>query len=342
VQASAEGLTMWMLRNRTAYAAERSWIRDKQGAHRWIVAVKATFELNENGRVSLADQQTPPLRLPEYHGDIGTSSLRYEAELTPDKPTTDVLLLASAYAPKGKPTHEMKVALRVGSIDKSLIVYGPRFYQRRLLDIGLTDADKFVKQPIRYEWAYGGADLAADAPSGQRICKSNPVGKGVAVQLSRLVDREGHRIEYPHTDPAEVGPAGFGPIASYWSPRLELAGTYDACWERTRRPLLPVDYDERHVLCAPVDQQTKAPLCGGETIELIGMTESGVFRFDLPHIRLAFVTKIGSRRDEHPARCSMIIVEPDQFLLKMIWQTSLSVSPNDIDYLDETIITEVH
>jgi len=39
---------MWALKNRTPYAAERTWVRDRSGAHHWIVAVKATFDLSES------------------------------------------------------------------------------------------------------------------------------------------------------------------------------------------------------------------------------------------------------------------------------------------------------
>ena len=33
---------MWMLDNQTPYEAERTWVRDKEGAHHWIVVVKGS------------------------------------------------------------------------------------------------------------------------------------------------------------------------------------------------------------------------------------------------------------------------------------------------------------
>lgn len=50
---------MWALNNRTAYAAERTWVRDKTGTHHWIVCVKASFDLTDDGALSLADEQPP-------------------------------------------------------------------------------------------------------------------------------------------------------------------------------------------------------------------------------------------------------------------------------------------
>ena len=49
---------MWALKNDTPYAAERTWVRDKQGMHHWIVAVKATFTIHDDGALTLADEQT--------------------------------------------------------------------------------------------------------------------------------------------------------------------------------------------------------------------------------------------------------------------------------------------
>ena len=83
---------MWEITNRTAYAANRSWVRDKAGVHLWLVAVKATFDLHQNGKVSLADEQAPALLAPEFWGDPGSTSLRAEADVVPTKPATDILV----------------------------------------------------------------------------------------------------------------------------------------------------------------------------------------------------------------------------------------------------------
>jgi hypothetical protein len=72
---------MWVLDNRTAYAAERNWTRDKEGTHLWLVAVKATFDIGPSGRVTLADQQLPPALAPEFRGDPTTSSLLVDSDL---------------------------------------------------------------------------------------------------------------------------------------------------------------------------------------------------------------------------------------------------------------------
>ena len=123
---------MWMLDNRTPYQAERTWVRDKEGVHHWIVVVKATYDIGLDGALSLSEKPVAPLYAPEYNGAAGESSLRYEADLMAMKPGTDVYLNASAYAPNGKLCKKVQVSLRVGRMYKELLVYGDRIWQRTL------------------------------------------------------------------------------------------------------------------------------------------------------------------------------------------------------------------
>lgn len=51
---------MWHLDNRTPYAADYTWGRDKEGVHEWIVAVKATYHIQPDGALILAEEQLPP------------------------------------------------------------------------------------------------------------------------------------------------------------------------------------------------------------------------------------------------------------------------------------------
>jgi hypothetical protein len=331
---------MWAITNRTPYSADRTWLRDKDGEHRWAVVVKATFDVDAKGGVKLADSQVPPLHAPEHHGDPATSSLRYEADLVPDKPTTDILVNATAHVPKGKPMEHLTVSLRAGPVAKDLIVYGMRIYQRGLVGVTPSSPVPFEERPLVYEWAYGGTDTRDDDPRRHGFDRRNPSGRGFAVKSNRLLESPAHSIEYLSGSPAKAGPAGFGAIAAHWSPRVELAGTYDASWARTRRPLLPADYDPRFVLCSPADQRPPKHFLGGEPVALLHMTAAGLLRFTLPKVWLTFTTLFGRRREEHRAKLATVIIEPESMRLMMVWQTSLAVASRDVDHLDETIIRE--
>lgn len=332
---------MWAIDNRTPFAADRTWVRDKTGMHHWIVAVKATFSVGPDGALSLADEQLPPLLAPEHFGDPATSSVRYEADLGLMKPATDVLVNGSAHAPGGRPARSVTVGLRVDGRQKALVVHGERVYQEALGGyIEARDVAPFVTQPIRYELAFGGTDTRAADPSRHGHDPRNPIGRGFAVDAASLVGERAHAVEWAEGTDARRGPAGFGAIASWWSPRREFAGTYDAAWSRSKRPLLPDDYDDRFALCAPPDQRVEGYLRGGEVIELVNLTANGALRATLPKHGFAFRTAFGSRRVEHRGQLVTVLVEPDDARLVMTWQTTLPVDSPDAAYLDVTTVEE--
>jgi hypothetical protein len=332
---------MWALENQTPYAADRNWTRDKQGVHVWVVAVKATFDFAPGGIVKLADEQLPPQVEPEFRGEPADSSLRLDSDLLAPKPSTDILLDGSAHAPKQRPAPTVPVSLRVGKLEKSLVVHGPRLYYQGAVGVTTTSPQPFVTQPIHYEWAFGGSDLADPDPRRHRIDDRNPVGKGFAVDKRRLERQPAHTVEYLRGDPAKTGPAGFGPLASHWTPRRQHAGTYDARWEKSRKPLLPTDYDPRFALSAPEDQRLGAPLQGGEVVTLVNLTPEGAIRFDLPRIRLAFRTRFGKRVTEHAGMMTTVFIDAEKKKLCLVWQATLQVMPKQFDYLDATQISEV-
>src|SRR5262249_2456966 len=74
---------MWALHNKTPFEADRTWIRDKDGAHHWIVVVKATYDVLLTGGLELSREPLEPLQIPTYIGEDGQSSLEYEADLIP-------------------------------------------------------------------------------------------------------------------------------------------------------------------------------------------------------------------------------------------------------------------
>jgi hypothetical protein len=330
---------MWMLRNRTPYAAERSWARGKSGEHHWIVAVKATFDLAPGGRLALKDEQPPPLLAPQYQGEPGRSSLRYDSDLLGVKFGTDLLVNAHAHAPGGRPAPTVPVSLQAGSMRKVLLVNGARFYAGRG-NFKASSPRPFTTMPISYELAYGGMDTLDPDPRRHGVDARNPIGRGFAAHPARLRDQPAHAIDYPSGDPARTGPAGFGAIDRWWSPRLELAGSYGPAWAAKKKPLLPDDYDDGFEQSAPRDQRPAQELRGGEPIELVNMSRHGTLRFALPRITLGFTTAIGARKEPHGCRLAAVVVEPEEARLMMVWQSSLRVPAKDVEQLDHTTIVE--
>ncbi len=335
---------MWAIENRTPFAAERTWVIDKDGAKRWVVAVKGTYDILEDQRTRLSELQEEPLLLPQYRGEPGNSSLLHEVDLTAPKTATDVLLNAVAHAPGGKPTPLLDVSFQVGPIKKHLHVLGDRQWKRNLLgSLAMTPPKPFTSMPLVYERAFGGMDTLADDASEHRLHASNPVGRGFVTRALHAEEKALPNVE----DPRQLisswkdrpHPAGVGAIATYWSPRKEWAGTYDAHWKKTRFPLFPADFDERFHQCAPADQQVPGFLTGGERVELVNLSTRPLLRFALPKVWLVFKTLFGRRAVEHRARLHTVILEPEVPRVMLVWHTSLACH-HDSDKLDVTVIDQ--
>ncbi len=336
---------MWTVGNLTPFATGSTAVIDKHGARHWVVAVKATFSILPDGSTEIADEQPEPLLMPEYFGEPGASSLRYEADLVDGKPGTDVLVLGTAYAPEGKPCTKMNVGLRFGSLQKSLTVYGDRVYERNRAGLPEVSAPvPFLEMPIVYERAFGGFDQEDPNPQLQKMFFPNPVGCGVAAKSSRLLGKPVANIEFPDGAHRKNEAPGFGPLCSYWDPRRRYQGTYDGAWVQSQKPLLPLDYDPRINMCAPVDQQVEPHLRpGGVEVMLVGLTRGGRLGFRLPDPYFGFRTHFGSYTKrppvEHRAQLHTVIIEPDYPRVSMVWHTRLSCG-NAIDDIDQTTVEE--
>ncbi len=111
----------------------------------------------------------------------------------------------------------------------------------------------------------------------------NPVGTGFAVDPQRLVGKSAPNFEYPdapYRDHRSGTPAGFGPVARHWQPRIKYAGTYGEVWEKTRDPLAAARLQPHCTTNArPEDQQTETPLVGYEDVRLGNVSADGFWQF---------------------------------------------------------------
>lgn len=331
---------MWMIINQTPFAAERSWVRDRDGAEVWLVAVKGTFLIYPDGALELAALQEPVLGAPRYAGALNTSSLVQDSDLYLCKPATDVVLQGHAHAPRGEPTTQVDIMLQVKERAKTLRVFGDRRWDRGAFGLDLTPPTPFVRLPIGYERAFGGVDEYVE-PSEAAWDRRNPAGTGYALAARHLVDRRAPNVEDPRmlitSWKDRPAPAGFGPIAGHWSPRVDFAGTYDRRWQDERAPLSPEDFDDRWYQCAPMDQRVLPYLRGGEKIEIRNVTPLGQLSFHLPRVALRFTTQIGDRRVEHSATMHTVQIDADVPRVIVVWHTALRCH-HDVQRLRSTMI----
>lgn len=318
-------------------------VSDRNGAAQWVVAIKGTYRIHPDGRPQLleADEQTPVNYAPEHLGDALTTGLRHECDLDYLRQRTDVLLHGHAHAPGGRPVNQIDVSLQVGPIAKTLRVFGDRTWRRGIAGPETGSPEPCTKMPIVWERAYGGCDTQSADPGEHGYEPRNPVGTGFATDSSRVLGQRVANVELPgqlisgwKNRPV---PAGFGPVARHWSPRRELAGTYDERWEKERLPLLPHDFNELFFQCAPSDQQVDGYLCGDEPVLLRNLSPEGDISFRLPTETFVLRTLMGGQWIERRPDLHEVTLLPDERKLVMLWKSVLPCHAHRLT-LDRTFI----
>ncbi|HEX3696356.1 MAG TPA: DUF2169 domain-containing protein [Polyangia bacterium] len=331
---------MWQIQNRTPFAVGQGWIRDRDGAETWLVVVKATFDILPDGSTKVSPAQPKVIYSPVHRGEPGASSLLLENDFVLGKKTTDVVVNGTAHAKGGAPVRTMDVAIQVGPVKKVLKVFGERVWGPR--GTWLSPPVPFVSMPLTYERAFGGVDKKSEHPEIDWYWP-NPVGAGFVKSRSHIEGLRAANVEYPG-DPikdwdSKPAPAGLGIISSHWKERAAFAGTYDAAWEQKRQPLLPTDFDIRHLQTVPKDQQSPTFMRGGEPVALLGLTPSGTLRFALPSVDLSLVTHFmdGERRAHQPPALHTVILEPDLLRVSLVWHSAVECHPK-VHKLEKTVV----
>jgi uncharacterized protein YjbI with pentapeptide repeats len=228
------------------------------------IVVKATFTLPASGTCALADPQELPTG-DLHHEDDVERSLRWGSDMAILKPRGEVHFVGSCHPPGG-PVTSSRAGLRVGRVAKQVAVFGDRFYKGGLFG-GVTDPEPFRSMPLVWERAFGGPGIGG-----------NPIGRG----LTALAGDAKKRVALPNLeDPAHLiggkserpAPACFAPVPPGWPVRMQMAGTYDAQWQRSRWPWMPADFSWAFFQGAPRDQQIDGYFAGDEEIELHHLVE---------------------------------------------------------------------
>lgn len=287
------------------------WFRsqDASGDFHDVVVVRATYDLVDGRRLTIARDQEPVCVADAYWGAPNDSSVRQESDLAPFKPRNDVVVIGDAVAPE--PTRSWEVHLRVDDETRALRVHGPRQFVKDSGGFALTDAEPADRVPLRYERAFGGA---WDDGETVRRCETNPIGLGWLPEESDPPDAlPAPQIEDPArpvTSPRdETPPAGFGWTSRPWQPRLALAGTYDEAWKEAQWPLPPHDFDHAFYNGANPALITDRPLQGA-LITISGASADGPLGFAAPRWEIdARFRYRGGRIATHPTRLDTLVID---------------------------------
>jgi hypothetical protein len=304
-----------------------------KGENLLTVIVKGTFVYDSN-HCEPADDQLPIAYGDIYHDEDHGGAIRYESDIVPFKPCTDIVVEASVYAPGGKPAEVVPAAVKVGTVEKRIAVFGERFWNHAGIlsrTYTMTAVKPFTHKPIRYSDAFGGMDEATG-----EYCPQNLAGKGLYSRKCKPAGLPLPCIEDPKHPIRRITdrppPAGFGFYHRSWQPRAAYAGTYDDTWRKQRSPLPPEDFDARFYNGAHPDLQVDGYLKGDETVQLLNLTPEGRTAFGLPCLHpLVLVTpravKNGNGKKESCAmNLDTVFIEADRRRCCLVWRLGLPIN----------------
>ena len=323
--------------NGTRFAYFSMFSSDENGRPLLTPIIKATLLLSAQGRIGIPDEQEPVNLAGTVRGDPETGSYIYEPETAFTKLATDIALIGHA-RPAEPGRAVVDCGIKVGSLQKIVRVFGDRRWLRKDGAIGVSRPQPFERIELCYERAFGGRDESAAEADPPQFETRNPVGTGFrAAPLA-----EGEAVMLPNLEAPDnllgapgqvVTPAGFGFVSPNWQPRVKLAGTYDAHWQKERSPLLPHDFDRRFFNAASPGLIAPGFLRGDEAVTIVNASPVPRLDFSLPGIPpplCSIETRSGTLEVE--TNLDTVIVNTDEMKLFLLWRACVPLrrGPHDV------------
>jgi hypothetical protein len=324
--------------NGTPFAFEPVFIADEALRPVIVTVVKATYSFDLDGNLSLADEQVPVNLAGEPWSEEAVSSYKYEPEIAPCKLATDIVLIGHAQPPGRDATH-VDVGIKVGAVQKVGTVFGDRFWVWTSIGVRMSRPKPLEPVPLTWENAFGGRDDRHSTPERPLFDARNPVGTGFGQPLAKDGDHlRLPNIENPKELIREYGtvptPWGFGFTSPNWQPRASLAGTYDDEWDRTRKPMLPLDFDRRFFNAGAPGLIVPGYVQGQEDVVILNATPNPRLTFHLPAVPPPSCRVVLRGRQDMTLQTNLdtIIVNADERQLLLLWRAyaPLIDGPHDV------------
>ncbi len=248
-----------------------------------VVVLKVTYKIGANGALSIDEEQIP-LSYQEEKTELGILPMDFACQ----KPGIDLMVLGKAYAPLGRPVKKMKVSLKVGDIEKSLMVFGDRKWLKMEDKVLLAGPMLFTEIPLTYENAYGGKTKALDYEIPYAY---NPDGKGYALEEKHI-----HNLALPNIEsPANLikswqdqpVPAGFSPVPV--STMFTVDRGIEADIEKMEQKVKPDVFQSAH------PDLVFSRIAPGTGIQIKGMSPDSPLSFNMPHLSAKVGVRLGHK-----------------------------------------------
>ena len=298
-----------------------------------LLTAKATFEVDDKGRVRL-DTQAP---YPVFEADEPTPLGVLPSDVVPRRDRAlEVIVLGSVY---GRGQARQTVDLTVGAHRQRLLALGERRWSSAAPGARISEPEPFDVLPLTWARAYGGsADCWIDAHSV--IDLEHPMNKyGRGFDAARLAEDVGKAFQ---------APPGYPRLAAKY--RRELPNLEDPRhpiqrWEDDPRPYcwatVPMDIGV-HSQRAQDRMRAHQPLSQAEMLELVyhrahpdwilpippagakvtlrGMTPSGVWSFVLPRLRVLADYVLGERSGVRELDPHLLMLLPEESRFYLVYR----------------------
>jgi len=261
-----------------------------------VVILRGSFTIIPNAPLKPSPDQQPLVTTDKFYGEPNTSSVRFESDLAPYKPNSDIIINAHAHAPEGKASPQWLVSVQVGTLHKRLLITGARYWNYHFMrGWNISAPEPCTQVPIQYEYAYGG-QWQHEQQTG--VYEHNPLGKGY-VNLKYWDKSQpipAPCVMSPDDPVTELGknykPEGLSALTKSWLPRRQYGGTYDEQWLNQRHPKLPQEFNYAYYNCAHPDLIYAGYLHGDESVVLTQLhPQHQTLRFTLPGYRIGLLLR---------------------------------------------------
>ncbi|GAK72628.1 DUF2169 domain-containing protein [Agrobacterium rubi] len=321
---------MWEVDNRSPFAALGYFVRDHAGLEHWVLSIRARFSILQDGFSRLSDDQGEIRIRPDYAADLPEEMLS-EADFFPFRPKTDFILTGDVVAPEGRSVNKVEFGFELGSHSKSAVAFGSRLLRVRNGALRLEGYEPFQRCRLSWRNSLGGSDFAE---METRVHPANPIGFGWTAKWGQLTADTDVKLPLIESMQAPIGagtlpdPCGFGVVQPGWAGRARYAGTYDEDWRKYEAPLLPADFSPQFFQAAPEGQVID--IKGGEPIRVVGLHETGDYRFRLPQLVFDTATWIGRQKIEARPRLISVTVNGTEKTIEMLWNAAIACPEGDM------------
>lgn len=288
-----------------------------------FLVAKVTFQVGPGGQIRIVEEDPMPV----LDMDQETSSGTLPRDLVARRASgLDVVLLGAAYAPGGRPTRELMVAMRVGSTTRHLKVSGDRHWVGTGDAAYISEPEPFVRMALTWDRAFGGGGDVWLDPHTVLPARhpGNPNGRGYDIDpIVHGYQRTGAAAEgFPRSDYVRELPNLEHPLEPIraWS---DAPDPY--CWAaippgvaaflaaRQARVEGSRAVFDQPPLATSGHPDWRLPIpAAGEPVVLEGCHHAGPWWFAWPRLAVSYDYEIGARRGARHLEPYLLVLLPEE------------------------------